>query len=392
MNQNYKLNITYLIAIFIILILFFNTLGLMTAEPFRGYGRITDHWTLYISFFILMTLVYINKDVWNKYNFLYLCISLFVLLYVLSHFINNNFAHNQDLLLFILTLCFMLAIIHLKWNQKLITGIGFVTFIMNCLYIYHWSINGQPMIKYSGLFTNTNLAGVYFFTLLCFQIYAVNRKSIVLKIVFIAGILMSLLLAYVTSSRTVLLAILTIIASWVLFKLSRKLFPYLIYIVLLFNLVFLYGYGLLANSEQANYLNELSREYFNKNFFSGRETIWNKAIEYGLESPFFGHGVGVSPQDFLPESHYVHVHNQYLQIFLESGFIGLALFIFLIIVIWRYLLKNIHLQIVQWSAFIFLGLLVYQNTEISLFFNMPSIGLLHWFLISIGVSTSIKNS
>jgi len=54
--------------------------------------------------------------------------------------------------------------------------------------------------------------------------------------------------------------------------------------------------------------------------FSGRTTIWNKAIESIIEHPIIGIGYKISAPNMM------HAHNMYLEILMEYGIIGLALF------------------------------------------------------------------
>lgn len=86
---------------------------------------------------------------------------------------------------------------------------------------------------------------------------------------------------------------------------------------------------------------------------------------------------------------YIHAHNQYVQVWLESGIFGSICFVTMLYVVWRVLKKGLESSIVMWVACFFLGLLIYQSFEISLFFNMEPTGLLQWFILGLGVSTAI---
>lgn len=57
---------------------------------------------------------------------------------------------------------------------------------------------------------------------------------------------------------------------------------------------------------------------------SGRLEVWRVAIEHMGDSPLFG--IGLSGYRHLPDATYIHPHNWFLQIALETGLIGTVLF------------------------------------------------------------------
>jgi O-antigen ligase len=59
---------------------------------------------------------------------------------------------------------------------------------------------------------------------------------------------------------------------------------------------------------------------------SGRQRIWDAALRVGSERWVVGHGAGPLPDYILSrESIFAHFHNAYIQVFVESGSIGLLL-------------------------------------------------------------------
>jgi O-antigen ligase len=67
---------------------------------------------------------------------------------------------------------------------------------------------------------------------------------------------------------------------------------------------------------------------------TGRFDAWPYIWEEALRRPVLGHGVG-SAYDFVPTvwSGMNHVHNEYLRLVYEVGFVGLA--VFLTVVVWQ---------------------------------------------------------
>ncbi|RPF54180.1 O-antigen ligase family protein [Aquisalibacillus elongatus] len=384
--------INYILGFLLFYLLLFNTLGLMTFEPFRQYGRITDHWTLYITVIILLYLFIQQRGLDKNYLYIYIGISLISISYIITHLYNQNFLHDTTLAYQLLSFAFILALMKINWTKEHILVFGYTALIITILYLTHWIIEGRPTEKYIGFFTNTNVLGVFLFSILYFQVIAIKPSHILLKLALILGSLANVLLIYVSTTRSLLLCIVVILASMGILKLSKKIFSLLFYFIMAFNFIFVIAYIWLDSTKYKSGLNEWSQEQFSKNFFSGRENIWVPSIEHFKESPIVGHFVGIRPVDFMEGTHYVHTHNIYLQTLLESGIIGFLSFIVLLYFIWKTYLKNLDSNIVQWSASFFLALLIYQSIGISFFQNIPSIGFLHWLIISIGVSLAAKRT
>lgn len=131
----------------------------------------------------------------------------------------------------------------------------------------------------------------------------------------------------------------------------------------------------------------LERFLYNPNTSTGiRSILWRNSLNLSLDSPFFGYGLG-SVQDLIDSNlietgnleltlilHY-NSHNQYLQIALISGYIGLVIFLGILRYIYIEIKKSkralcIFLYII--FCFLFESLLERQNGIIitALFFNL----------------------
>lgn len=79
---------------------------------------------------------------------------------------------------------------------------------------------------------------------------------------------------------------------------------------------------------------------------TGRTSIWDEAIQYGMEKPFFGWGFGglykseFSAGDFLSEVRGTNSHNVILQLFVETGIPGVVLFLGLVSSVGLYAWKS----------------------------------------------------
>lgn len=76
---------------------------------------------------------------------------------------------------------------------------------------------------------------------------------------------------------------------------------------------------------------------------TGRTFIWEVAIASGLENPLFGQGLGLWTLDNRLRwglSGAVHAHNQLLQVFSRSGFVGLITLLVLLYFVFRYSLRS----------------------------------------------------
>jgi O-antigen ligase len=370
--------------------LMFNVLGETVFQPYRDQARRMDDITLYLSLFLLIYIFIREERLGLEYKKIYLGFILLSSVYTFGFIYNNTFDHTTQFITLFLTFVFILACMKIRWTPDHLILFGHLANILIFLFMYHWISTDFITLTYKAIFGNPNVFTAFLFSLLYFQIVSIKSKTLISKIYFTAGTLANLVITFMTTSRTVVLAIAFIVGSWLILKYSRRWFYKLFFIVIGGNFVFLGTYVMLARSPFVDGMNQVSLKYTNKLLFSGRENIWGGVIDYGMTSPWIGHRVGIQMKEYLPNLPYYHTHNQYLQVFVESGFLGLFCFLLLLFFIWDAYQKNLDSHYVQWSACFFLGLLVYQNIEISLFLNMMSIGLIQWLIISIGVSQSLN--
>ncbi|WP_079506614.1 O-antigen ligase family protein [Mesobacillus jeotgali] len=385
-----EIELTRIFSILFFPLLLFNVLGETVLQPYRDQARVAVDITLVISFLLLIYLLIKDKGIGFEYKKIYLGFILLSGIYLLTHIINDNFKENEQLLLLYLTFAFIILTMKIKWRPDHIIIFGYIVNMVIIFFFFHWINNDYTLKMYKGIFGNSNVFATFLFSLLYFQAINIYNKSVINRVLFLLGTALNLILIYMTTSRAALLSVVVILGSWLLLKFSRQLFSKLFYLVIAANFLFLGLYVLLAKSSYADTINNLSLRYTQKLFFSGRENIWGDVIDFGMTSPLYGHKVGIHIKEYIFTSPVYHVHNQYLQVFVEVGFLGLFTFLLLLFFIWKSFQKNLDCNYVQWSACFFLGLLVFQNIEISLFFNMQAIGMIQWLIISIGVSMSMQ--
>jgi putative inorganic carbon (HCO3(-)) transporter len=133
--------------------------------------------------------------------------------------------------------------------------------------------------------------------------------------------------------------------------------------------------------------------------FAGRQEIWIFAIGMILRSPLVGIGLGAYPQvaatqlsGILTGPALSHAHNIFLQVALDTGLIGLAAFIGLLVIairlLWRAYRMNFerHLAIGMLSALVVI--LAHGMIDSATWGAKPSVLL--WMLLGLAVALGDK--
>ncbi|WP_282138456.1 O-antigen ligase family protein [Rossellomorea aquimaris] len=180
-----------------------------------------------------------------------------------------------------------------------------------------------------------------------------------------------------------ILAIITYIFwSYISKNTFRFIFYFLIVIVGL--MLFIFVYPQLPYWEHFPYFENLMLQYTGKSIMSGRDDVWRPVIIAINEQPWFGYGPGTLPIDVTGID--LSTHNLYLQIALQNGYLGLFVFIILLLYFWMIFYRNLKNKTVRLVASFFIAILIHQSFEIALTQNQLSIGLMQWFIISVGIS------
>lgn len=379
------------ITILLFSLLLFNVFHLIKIKPFQEIALKTVNWTMYITATLLIISLFLLRKRTQQLKWLFIGALIYFIINFITNLFNGGLFENPDFFVPILCIMFFLMSIYWPISKRALVGFGHISQACIILIFIDWLNKGLPLNQFKSFFWNPNISGIFFGTLLIFiGLGIIASTKLITRIYFSIGILLSLALIYASTSRSVYLILIIMLASYAINKWFSHRFKQLFIIVMSLNLAFVFVYNYLSLTKIGTRINDWSVEHFQKNFFSGRQEIWGPSLEHGLKAPFTGHGVGILPKDYMEGTRYAHSHNEYVQIFLESGLFGLAAFIFFLWIIWRMLLKSSDEPISRFVSYFMVGLLFYQSVELTLFFNLQSIGLLQWFILAIGVQFALK--
>ena len=116
---------------------------------------------------------------------------------------------------------------------------------------------------------------------------------------------------------------------------------------------------------------------------SGRDTLWPRVLQAANESPMFGLGAGTLPRDLLSTS--FSSHNYFVQLFIQVGFVGLAVLILFLISVWN-LLYTARTPAARFGSALFLMFIVHNGTEVIMFQNLISAAVPAWCAIGLAVA------
>lgn len=285
---------------------------------------------------------------------------------------------------FIFILVFFLSA-NIVWKKEHIKLFTLISYVSIPLLFYFTFVSTDTV--------NPNTLGGYTFLLSYFPLlYLVghSKKFIFFRCMLIIPI--PLFFIITTGTRSVLLSILFMLLTWTVWKLiSKSKIIFNLYFLLI--TLFCYMYTIiypnldryLTNFEYYDYL---MIKYTGKRIHSGRDEIWSTLIDIISLKPWFGYGSGAQPNDFFSTS--LSAHNLYLQIALQVGVVGLAFFAIFLFFIWKKFWINRYDKKVILSASFFIGILIYQLSEVSLLQNSFIFALFQWLIIGIGLSYCIN--
>lgn len=241
---------------------------------------------------------------------------------------------------------------------------------------------------------NMNVVGSYayylsFFPLLYLIGYTKKLKRS--RIILVFSLLTLVILG--TDSRSILLSTTFGLMTFFLWKFITKrklLFDLYFFFVLAFNYFVVIVYPNMHKWDNFYQLNELSMNLTGKPLLTGRNTIWAQLVDIISLQPWLGYGSSVVPEDFLTTS--LSAHNLYLQIGLQTGIIGIGLFLLFFYFIWRTIWNGRQSSKVSLVASFVIGILIHQSFEVTLTQNQFGIGLLQWIIIAFGLNFTLNKT
>lgn len=379
-----------ILAVLVMLCLF--ALPIQALSPIRS--------ILYVAVLVLELLLAMVLRVMNRGKDLdipLLAISGALFAYLVCCWIINGGDASERLLQTALYLLTLVVLSRFEWKEGALIALRrtFAILLIACL--LYWAVSGRVTNYYPAFYHHSNgFANVCFaaFVVFALTLPVVNRGSGIRPVTMLP-FLLSLVLLIFANSRSALLALFAFLICVVVFRFAgrkestKKTASILFFVVLAGALAFTIAYPSLLGTELGTQLELMSREYLNKNFFSGREEVWKMVLNAVEGNELLGLGLSMTPSDIYNTT--FSAHNLYLQTLLQSGIIGLFLVLALLYLAYRRLsMEN------SWSSCIgaamIVALLVHECFEVVLTQNNFIYGLMYWAVIAIALSISNRTS
>jgi O-antigen ligase len=374
----------FVLAIFIMI--FFSFLNIISNPIFSLFGKILLIISLSLIF-IYIILYYndkkkIDRKIINVLKFLIILIFYYLILAFLNGINDLNFDFKTTLQLLLIS-SYILLIVKFKITDLVIKLFYFfgslMIFILFVLLVYERFPKG-----FEGFFANPNTLGALMSLYLFFIL--IKFKTSNKKILNIVLMIMSFLLLYYSMNRSSMLLViiaLSIILLWPIIIKNKFIFNSSFFLIIILITSFVYFYST-TDTIILKYLNDISIKFIGKNIYSGRQQIWSQLISLIRRKLFFGYGPATQPGNLLNNN--LSAHNLYLQIFIQSGVIGVSLFVLFLYDIWKNFWKNRTELLTKYSASFFIAILIQQIFSVFLIQNNLSIGIVQWTIIALGIS------
>lgn len=289
-----------------------------------------------------------------------------------------------------LFLCVLISLSQYTWNESRLRMLRAVFGFLILINLSYWFMSGRIVNYYSGIYGHANGFANVIVCALCVEMLVYSsskeKKLRIFDFVFFASCIALLLFANSRASLLATALLFLVFAILVLVgkrgglaRISLILFFCTLLIVLVFSVVYPSLYG----TELGRNLEALSRDLLNKNFFSGREVVWNIVLESLSGNELFGLGVTMTPSDLYNTGY--SSHNLYLQTILQSGILGLMLLVAILFVAVRQLSRDNNMVSYVGIALI-ICLLFHECFEVTLTQNNFAYGLMYWALLAISLS------
>lgn len=321
-----------------------------------------------------------------------LCGALFF--YLFAQWIAGGFQGTERIFQAATFLVVLLCFSRYSWQKSDLRWLRYVCIILLIIWLALWFVMGRPTNYYTAWCLHSNG-----FAVLLYCFIAIGLISIALESRLGASealtLSLSLLLLVFANSRSATIALLvTLFTAFVLRapkkvsslkRLSFILFGAMVIGALAFTVV----YPSLLGTQLGYDLDSLSREYLHKNFFSGRQEVWRQVLVAIEGHEAFGLGLSMVPG--MIYSTVFSSHNLYLQTILQSGFIGLALVVFLLWLVVERLSRGGGNVSRIGIAFV-IGIMAHECFEVALTQNNFQVGLVCWAVMGITLSLSALRS
>lgn len=286
---------------------------------------------------------------------------------------------------------FCLATI-IDWKLNVMKKIQNIILVIYAFILLVWIMEGCPFSDFTFIFGNSNVFGIIILCWIAFM-YCLPIKKSRKGVVLFIGCFWLLL----SSARSCLLALLFFVFFYGVWKKGQKCRSVNVKSSLWNGafigttagvILFTYLYSKMENMEIGKKLQILSQRYFGKNFFSGRDDLWEGVLDLIMEKPVAGYGLDALPSDYLEIN--LSAHNLFLQIGFQIGIIGILL---LFIILWNIMMcckANCKSAFSGYSIALIFAIIVHEVFEVCLLQNNLIVGLEMWFLLGLGCNKSIS--
>lgn len=299
----------------------------------------------------------------------------------------NNGYHFKDLINSVQMIACLNTILYLSFIKLDYSGLKSINIMVIAFTMYHFMLfilAGTPHL-FSSIYNNSNLMGPYMFYTSFFLICGIKFSKY--KILYFVVLVMSLILILASDTRSILLSVIATCLVYICWKFIVKyrfIAAVFFLALIVISIAFIYFYPILPTFQFYLPLENWVLTHTGKSIMSGRNELWLPLIEFINQKPFLGYGPGTLARDL-----YIHnqsPHNLYLNILMQIGYLGLILVLLIFLLIWMGMIRCKNNFLVRLSASFFVGIIVHQSFETTLFQNQLSIGLLQIFIVGVGFS------
>ena len=366
-------------------------LGCILLLPIKAMAPLTS--LLYcavIVFELLYMLVSAKRIKGNMLDIGLLISAAALFLYLLGLYFGFGQKGAERLIQTALFLLTFLSFSRYQWTSKNVHRLFLMMLILMSLCIAYWFVSGRVTNYYSAFYGHGNGFAVVILATVAVTLLDCQMKLDSLHVLSL--VLCGILLRF-TNSRSALLTCFIFIILVLALKnrdesgarfLSDAAFACILIGVLTFSIVYPSLYGTKLGFQ----LEALSREWLNKNFFSGRELVWKMVLLAVRGNEAFGLGLQMTPSMIYNTS--ISSHNMYLQTMLQSGVVGLCLLLCLFWTIRGKLVECGDFSSRVGASFL-LAMLVHECLEVSLTQNNFTYGLLIWAVLGISLALGKKS-
>ena len=368
------------IFIFLITILYLSSLCLSRINILNGLGTIS-----LIMLFSFSIVFIFNKKIKIKSRYLSILLIIFCVLIVFNTQNILSFAVIKQFV-FLIILIFSFLTFSNRFNYK---DINF--FIYRCInFVFFLFVTlGFILLKRNNniLFPNTaGIAHISFISIVFnYYLYKENKTK---KIDFL--IYFPLL---VLSNGRIQIFSLIFMFIFIKFRKNRvknKFFyicMFLIFVICTFLIT--YYYPKIYHNQLFYDVNLKVREITKKNLFSGRQYLWENALNNVRGHEIWGLGTDGSFED-IHYNNQISIHNQYLQVYYNHGLVGVIVVLLILGKIWMMLYKYTSKKTGMLVVLYFYSFLIINIFSVSLLQNNTFVACYFWS--SLGIMLSILNN